>query len=114
MLLRQQARAVAIQELICDMLRGPHVLRISGADLPTYIYKAGVALHNLPITAASGEILNEYQLQQINDLDPSAEAGKWGAWARRLAEAFGQSLPPAPGFMAGRGTVPCGPLERWD
>ena len=50
----QNIKAKAVHDLICEMLRGPHIRTMAGGDLPGYLYKAGVALHNLPF-AITGE-----------------------------------------------------------
>lgn len=89
------AKAKAIHDLICKMLRGPHIRNIAGADLPAYTYKAGLALHNLPFVLAGEQPLTVAHLRDINALDPdlAAASGNWGPWASELAEAFGLELP---------------------
>lgn len=89
------AKSSAVHDLICHMLRGPHIRNIPGADLPAYTYKAGVALHNLPFVLTGEQPLREAQLHEVNELDPNAVSGEWGPWASNLAAAFGVALPVA-------------------
>ena len=95
-----RARADSLHNLICDMLRGPHVASMSGAQLARFTYLAGVALHNLPHAMLSSGGLAPCQLEDVNALDPSAEDGSWGRWATELADGFGIALPPTPRHRA--------------
>ena len=89
----QNAKATAVHDLVCNMLRGPHIRKMAGADLPAYTYKAGVALHNLPFVLTGDQPLTVAQLHDVNELDPSAASGVWGPWASELAATFGLALP---------------------
>ena len=88
----QNAKAQAVHDLICDMLRGPHIRKMAGADLAIYTYKAGVALHNLPFVLVGEQPLTIEQLREVNELDPSATSGAWGPWASSLGAAFGVTI----------------------
>lgn len=90
----QNPKAQAVHDLICDMLRGPHIRQMSGADLAVYVYKAGASLHNLPFALTGEQSLSEAQLREINELDPVADLNDWGPLASRLAQAFCFDLPP--------------------
>lgn len=91
----QNIKAKAVHDLICGMLRGPHIRTMAGGDLPHYLYKAGVALHNLPFAITGEQPLSEGQLRDINELDPNSSGGGWGPWAAELAAAFGYPLSPS-------------------
>ena len=89
----QNSKAQAVHDLVCNMLRGPHIRKIAGVDLTAYTYKAGVALHNLPFVLTGEQALTEAQLHDVNELDPDAISDAWGPWATNLATAFGVALP---------------------
>lgn len=90
------ARAVALHNLICAMLRSTHVQSMPPETLRKFTYRAGVALHNLPQEMLSPEGLTHSTLKDVNAIDPSANSGQWGCWATELAHGFGVSLPPSP------------------
>lgn len=91
-----KVRAEAVHDLICNMLRGPHIRKMSAEDLAAYVYKAGVALHNLPFMIIDPNVsyrpMDHCLLQEINALDPDALPGQWGQWAQELAGGFGITL----------------------
>lgn len=83
----------ALQLLICDMLRSSHFQMMNEDQMRIYTYQAGVALHNIPINIANGQILHTSQLINIDRLDPSSTSYKWGEWISRYAAKTNQVLP---------------------
>lgn len=89
-------RATGLHDLICRMLRGNHLEKMSKSQLEYYTYQAGVALHNIPLVIADGSDLTNDQFEWVNRLDPSAKPGQWGDWCKLLADSFDQTLPHEP------------------
>jgi hypothetical protein len=89
-------RQQAIHDLTCEMLRGAHVRAMPLNQLQMYIYKAGVALHNMPFALDDTRPIHPSTLKDVNDLDPYAGAGQWGPWVQRLIEAFELTPTPSP------------------
>lgn len=86
----------ALHNLICQMLRGGQINNLDSDAIKTYIYNAGVALHNLPLSIANGSDITIYEFNQVNQLDPTATPGEWGDWCKMIASDFQQQLPSKP------------------
>jgi len=85
-------KARALHDLLCEMLRGPHIHALDVDTLASYIQQAGIALHNLPFFVDGSLDIQPLDLEAINKLDPGAEAG-WGPWVSAFAATTGIELP---------------------
>lgn len=90
---RETKQGRALHDLICAMLRGPHIRRVAGADLAIFVNRAGIALHNIPLSFANNEPIRESQLKAINEIDPDGGNETWGPWVTMFCSTIGQPLP---------------------
>ncbi len=94
--MQENRQAAAIEHLICEMLRGPHVRDMGHRELADYAYQVGVVLHNTP-HLLTGAALNLEQLRDIDRLDPNGgKQSHWGPWATDFASAFDLPMPRTP------------------
>lgn len=91
------SKSTALEYLICDMMRGPHVWSMSLSELQVFIYKAGVALHNVPHFLGEDQEVPESILRSVAEIDPSANEDFWGEWVTNFCDKLGQDLPPRNG-----------------
>lgn len=96
MINKNNPKAKGLHDLICVMLRGMHFENMSEDQIKSFIYQAGVALHNIPFNVAENKPLLSHQLLEINRLDPDGDDDNWGSWVKIIAGSFEQDLPPKP------------------
>tara|TARA_R110000737_G_C14423773_1_gene458294 strand:- start:489 stop:767 length:279 start_codon:yes stop_codon:yes gene_type:complete len=83
-------KSIALESLICELLRGGvDTSALNAKELRDYIYRAGVALHNIPHNIANDEPLRMEQLKSIDELDPTATEHQWGQIVTNIASKFG-------------------------
>lgn len=95
----RKVRAEAVHDLICEMLRGPHIRLLDKIASHHYLIGAGIALHNLPRYAVGDHVLSTHDLLAINDLDPQGAANVWGPWVKEFCAKTGHAAPPSPQFQ---------------
>ncbi|QFT57089.1 hypothetical protein [Microbulbifer sp. THAF38] len=86
-------KAKALHNLICSVLRGPHIRDLTLDELQSFTYKVGRALHNIPFYLAKGEEVEESILIEIDQLDPSSTKEDWGHWVKIFCAEFSQAIP---------------------
>lgn len=92
-ILSDSDKSLAFETLICELLRdGINTSEMGAVELKTYMYKVGVALHNIPHNIANNKPLDLYQLQCLDELDPTSKKNEWGNIVKNIASKFG-SIP---------------------
>jgi hypothetical protein len=83
-------KSQAFEALICELLRGGvDTSAMSASELKIYMYKVGVALHNIPHNINNNEPLDLCQLQSLDELDPTSQKNEWGMIVKNIASKFG-------------------------